>query len=116
MSPSRFPEPPQGRASRVRWRICFFLTLAVALNFLDRLNFSIAAKSLQEQFGISNNQLGLIFSAFGIGYALSQVPGGALGDLLGPRRVLTFTIVFWSALTSLTAWMSRPATFAAVRF
>jgi ACS family glucarate transporter-like MFS transporter len=115
MSPPEFPKPPE-HASRIRWRICLFLTLAVALNFLDRLNFSVAAKSLQEQFGISNNQLGLIFSAFGIGYALFQVPGGALGDLFGPRRVLTFTIVIWSACTSLTAWTSRASAFAAVRF
>jgi MFS family permease len=61
--------------------------LAVALSFLDRL-----------------------------GYVLFQAHGGMLGDVFGPRRVLTLTLAFWSALTVITAWTYRAWTFAAIRF
>src|ERR1043165_6450411 len=114
MSQPESHEPEQ--ASRVRWRICLLLLLAVALSFLDRLNFSIAAKPLQESFGISDVQLGLIFSSFGVGYALFQIPGGMLGDLFGPRRVLAVTMGLWSLLTAVTGWMNHIWALAAVRF
>ena len=53
--------------------------------------------------GLSDLQMGQIFSAFVLGYALFQVPGGWMGDHWGPRRVLTFAIIWWSIFTALTA-------------
>ncbi|MBB1489792.1 MFS transporter, partial [Oceanospirillum sp. D5] len=47
-----------------------------------------------------------VLSAFALGYALFQVPGGALGDKYGVRKVMTGIMVLWSIFTSLTgaAW------------
>ena len=110
--------------SRVRWNICFFLLLTVAISFLDRLNIGILGRPLQEEFHIANTRLGAIFSAFGIGYALFQVPGGMLADKLGPRRVITGAIAFWSGLTVLcavadrlpfSAWLGLPLSLAIIR-
>ena len=53
--------------------------------------------------GLTDLQMGQIFSAFVFGYALFQVPGGWLGDHWGPRRVLTFALIWWSIFTALTA-------------
>jgi MFS transporter, ACS family, glucarate transporter len=47
----------------------------------------------------------MIFSAFGLGYALFEIPGGWLGDWLGPRRVLLRIVLWWSFFTAATGWM-----------
>ena len=50
--------------------------------------------------------MGLIFGAFGISYALFEIPSGWLGDAMGPRRVLVRIVLWWSTFTALTgaAW------------
>lgn len=90
-------------ASHVRWHILFLLGVITALTYLDRLNLGIAGKHIQDEFAFSTETMGWILSAFVLGYALFQVPGGWLGDKFGPRGVLTAAILFWSAMTAATA-------------
>jgi ACS family glucarate transporter-like MFS transporter len=73
------------------------------LMFIDRVNISIAATYIMPEYGLSEVQMGWIFSAFVLGYALLQIPGGWLGDRFGPRRVLAGAICWWSLFTALTA-------------
>jgi len=47
--------------------------------------------------------MGQIFSAFVFGTALFQIPSGWLADRVGPRRLLTFAILWWSLFTAVTA-------------
>ncbi len=84
-----------------------FLVSAVA--YLDRVNISIAGSEVAREFHLSNQQLGYVFTAFLLGYALFQTPGGALADRLGPRRVLGLGVVWWAAFTALITALS-PAT------
>jgi ACS family glucarate transporter-like MFS transporter len=116
---------PITRPTRVRWQILVLLAIIAALTYLDRLNLSIAGKHIQDEFAFSNETMGWILSAFVLGYALFQVPGGWLGDRLGPRGVLTTAIVFWSVMTAATAlvprlplngWLGLAWSFAIVRF
>jgi ACS family glucarate transporter-like MFS transporter len=67
---------------------------------------SSAKDSISGDLGLSDIQMGWVLSAFALGYALFQVPGGALGDKYGVRKVLTIIMVLWSIFTSLTgaAW------------
>lgn len=53
--------------------------------------------------GLTDLQMGQVFSAFVFGYALCQIPGGRLGDRWGSKRVLTLAILWWSVFTALTA-------------
>jgi len=94
-------------ATHVRWRILILLAIIAALTYLDRLNLSIAGKHIQDEFAFSNETMGWVLSAFVLGYALFQVPGGWLGDRLGPRDVLTAAILFWSGMTAATALVPR---------
>jgi MFS transporter, ACS family, glucarate transporter len=92
-----------------------------AISYLDRVNISIAGQTLQKEFDISNVQLGYVFSAFVIGYALFQVPGGRLADRFGPRWIVTIGVLWWSLFTTLTALVPAGLgislwTLAAVRF
>ena len=89
--------------SYVRWYLIGWLFVLSAVAFLDRVNISIAGSSLAAAYGLNNIQLGWVFSAFLIGYALFQTPGGRLADLLGPRRVLAAGVVWWGVFTALTA-------------
>jgi MFS transporter, ACS family, glucarate transporter len=89
--------------SYVRWYLIFWLFLLSAVAFLDRVNISIAGGSLASAYRLSNIQLGWVFSAFLIGYALFQTPGGRLADKLGSRRVLAGGVVWWGIFTALTA-------------
>src|ERR1700722_15798888 len=91
---------------RVRWFLMFWLFVLGAVSYLDRVNVSIAGTALAEKYHLSQVQLGSIFSAFLIGYALFQTPGGWLADRLGPRYVLTIGVVWWGIFTALTASLS----------
>lgn len=108
-------------ASRVRWWLVGWLFVLSAVAFLDRVNISIAGSLLAGEYRLSDIQLGSIFSAFLLGYALFQTPAGWLADRLGPRRVLAVGVIWWGLFTALTA--SIPVTignavllFVAVRF
>jgi ACS family glucarate transporter-like MFS transporter len=112
-------------ATNVRWRIMGFVTLVTMLTYLDRLNLSIAGERIQAELSLSTQTMGWIFSAFLLGYALMQIPGGWAGDRFGPRNVLTIAILCWSAFTALTGlapslpiarWFGVVASFLIVRF
>lgn len=95
--------PSYPSITRIRWRVVFALFAIAAVSFLDRNNISIAAAAIQQDFGLSNLQLGAVFSAFVAGYALAQPLAGRVADLFGPTRVIALGIVWWSALTAATA-------------
>jgi len=91
-----------GPATHVRWYVMACIVLVTMLNYLDRLNFSIAGKYIQDELSLSTQTMGWVFSAFLLGYALCQVPGGWAGDKYGPRDVMTVAILVWSIFTALT--------------
>lgn len=116
---------PRAAPSRVRWNILALVTLATGLTYLDRVNLSIAGNYIQSEMGFSAETMGWIFSAFLLGYALMQVPGGWAGDRFGPRKVLAAAVLWWSAFTILTGlvpslplvkWLGLAAAFMVVRF
>ncbi len=95
--------PRMAPEGKVRWRIVGLIFLVYVLMFVDRINISIAAKHIIPEYGLTDLEFGSIFSAFVLGYALAQIPGGWLGDRFGPRRVMTWAIVWWSTFTAITA-------------
>lgn len=72
------------------------------ITYVDRVNIGTAASSIKTEFGLSNSQLGWIFSAFAYPYALFQVFGGWMGDRFGPRKTLFWCGIIWAAATILT--------------
>jgi ACS family glucarate transporter-like MFS transporter len=88
---------------RLRWLLIGWMFMVSAVAYLDRVNVSIAGQALQKDHGLTDVQLGWVFSAFLIGYALFQVPGGWLADRFGPRLVISAGVVWWGLFTTLTA-------------
>jgi len=88
---------------RLRWALILWMFVMSAIAFLDRVNISIAGQALRREYKLSDLQLGWVFSAFVLGYALFQAPGGRLADRFGPRRIIALGVVWWGLFTTLTA-------------
>ncbi|WP_263379686.1 MFS transporter [Granulicella paludicola] len=93
------------RRTHVRFFLAFWLFVLSGVAFLDRTNISIAGLQISQEYGLGNQRLGWIFSAFLIGYAGFQVPAGWLAARFGPRRVLSLGVLWWGVATALTALM-----------
>lgn len=89
--------------SHVRWLLVFWLFVLSAVSYLDRVNISIAGGAIADAYHLSDVQLGKVFSAMLIGYALFQTFAGRLADRFGPRRVIAAGVVWWGIFTALTA-------------
>src|SRR5437868_5172010 len=89
--------------TRLRWLLIFWMFTISAIAYLDRVNISIAGHFIQEEYHLSTVELGYIFSAFLIGYAAFQAPGGRLADRFGPRKILALGTIWWGIFTALTA-------------
>jgi MFS transporter, ACS family, glucarate transporter len=106
--------PP--RPTRAR-HVVLWMTVAVyMLTYMDRVVLSTATSDIRKELGISVITMGQIVSAFQLSYALFQVPGGLLGDRLGPRKALPLIVLWWSAFTSLTAVAWNASVMMVVRF
>ena len=81
----------------------FLLCVLYLISYLDRTTISVAAPQIIKEFHFTKSQMGYIFSAFAITYALLQVVGGTLGDRFGPRKVLALLMTWWSFFTMTTA-------------
>jgi ACS family glucarate transporter-like MFS transporter len=86
----------------LRWTLIFWMFLMSSIAYLDRVNISIAGSEIQKGYGLTDLQLGYVFSAFVIGYALFQAPGGRLADRYGPRRIITLGVIWWGIFTTFT--------------
>jgi ACS family glucarate transporter-like MFS transporter len=95
------------RSRPIRYLLIVWLMVMGGIAFMDRTNISIAGIELGRQYRIDNTHLGWVFSAFLIGYASFQIPGGVLARRFGPRKMLTLGVIWWGLFTALTA--SAPA-------
>jgi ACS family glucarate transporter-like MFS transporter len=84
---------PLTRATHVRWVVMTIVMAIMAITALNRLNLSIAGKSIEEEFSFNTISMGMIFGAFLWGYGLFQIPWGYVCDRIGPRRTLTASIL-----------------------
>ena len=79
--------------------MAFFLAI---VTYLDRVCIAIATPFIMQDLGLTLVQMSTVFGAFTLAYSLFEVPSGWLGDVIGPRRVLTRIVLWWSAFTMLT--------------
>lgn len=97
---------------RVRYLLAFWLFVLSGVAFLDRTNIAIAGLQLSREYGLDNQRLGGIFSAFLLGYAIFQVPAGWLATRWGPRRSLTLGAIWWGVTTACTAALPSTVAYA----
>jgi sugar phosphate permease len=88
--------------SRARVAVLWFAFLLAVVTYLDRVCISAAAPYISDELHLTTVQMGQVLSAFALAYSLFEIPSGWLGDVTGPRRVLTRIVLWWSAFTMLT--------------
>mgnify|MGYP001792679947 CR=1 FL=1 len=104
------------RPTRVRHIVLWLTVAAYMITYMDRVVIGSAMPSIQKEFGFGFVTAGWILSSFRWGYALFQIPGGWLGDRIGPRRALTIIVTWWSIFTSLTSLCWNAGSMAVTRF
>jgi ACS family glucarate transporter-like MFS transporter len=97
-------------------RVVGLLALLSVITYLDRVCIAVAGPRMQDSLHISPQAWGWVTSVFFLSYSAFEIPTGALGDRIGPRRVLTRVVLWWSAFTSLTGVVSNYAWLVLVRF
>lgn len=97
-------------------RVLGLLSLLAIITYLDRICIAVAGPRMQDSLHISPQAWGWVTSLFFVSYAAFEIPTGALGDRIGPRRVLTRVVMWWSAFTSLTGAVSSYPLLLLVRF
>ena len=104
------------RPTRTRHIVLWLTVAAYMITYMDRVVIASAVPSIKKEFDLNNETMSWILSSFRWGYALFQIPGGWLGDLIGPRRALTLIVIWWSAFTSITALSFSAWSMALFRF
>ena len=110
---SETPQPTRPTHAR-RWMLSFTLA-AMAIAYLDRICISTAAPAIKAELALSDAQMGYVFSAFTLAYALFEVPSGWLADRFGARAMLTRIVLWWSAMTAATGAAAGFASLLALR-
>ncbi len=97
--------PNISRPTHMRRVMTAYALLIAVIMYLDRVCLAQAAPLISHDLGLSKVQMGWAFAAFNWAYAIFEVPGGWLGDRIGPRRVLTRVVLWWSFFTAATGWV-----------
>ncbi|HEX6463794.1 MAG TPA: MFS transporter [Vicinamibacterales bacterium] len=92
------------RPTRARYVVVAYAMLLAIIQYTDRVCISQAAISMRRDLHLSLVEMSWALSAFTWAYALFEVPGGWLGDRIGPRRVLMRIVLWWSFFTAATGW------------
>jgi MFS family permease len=99
-----------------RNRVLGLLSLLLVITYLDRVCISVAGPRIQDSLHIGPAAWGWVTGIFTLSYATFEIPSGALGDRIGPRRVLTRIVLWWSAFTSITGLVTGYAPLLVTRF
>jgi len=100
----------------LRYKLLMLTWLLQFVNYLDRVSISVAAPSMMKALNLDAQQLGVIFAAFALGYALMQLPGGMLSDRFGTKALLVVAPLLFSLFTGLTGFATSVAALVVVRF
>src|SRR5437764_5677844 len=117
-TPQTALEPTQlsTRPTRVRHVVLWLTVAAYMITYMDRVAISSAVPSIRKELGFDMVAMGWILSSFNWAYALFQIPGGWLGDRIGPRRALTLIVSWWSLFTCFTVFAWSAGSMALIRF
>jgi OPA family glycerol-3-phosphate transporter-like MFS transporter len=78
-----------------KWQIRIFLLcwVAYASIYFGRVNLSVALPAIQDAFGWTKGQIGLIGSLFFWVYGFGQLINGQIGDRVSTRKIIFFGLI-----------------------
>ena len=74
---------------KYRNRVLGLLSVLMVITYLDRVCISVAGPRMQSALNIGPIGWSWVTGCFTLAYAVFEIPSGAMGDRIGPRRVLT---------------------------
>jgi MFS transporter, ACS family, hexuronate transporter len=89
---------------KTRWWLVVLMFLTSTLGYMDRSAIGIAAPMIAKDLHLSSSQMGLVFSAFFVGYVLFAIVGGRAADIWGPKRIIVVSLGVWSLFCGMTAF------------
>lgn len=108
--------PLASAVRKAQWRLLPFLILLYVVAYLDRINVSFAALSMNQELGLSQTAYGLGAGIFFLGYVLFEVPSNLILAKVGPRVWIARIMLSWGAATVALALAAGPASFIGLRF
>jgi ACS family tartrate transporter-like MFS transporter len=106
----------QSTARKVYWRLLPLAVLAYFLCYLDRINVSFAALTMNKDLGLDAATYGLATGAFFWGYFLFEVPSNLILEKVGARIWIARIMITWGLLSGATAFCTGPWSFLTMRF
>jgi ACS family glucarate transporter-like MFS transporter len=113
---SQLAKASKNAATRVRYRVFGMLSLLGMVTYLDRACIATLAPSIMKDLVLTKAQMSWAYSAFGLSYALFEIPTAWWTDRMGTRRVLTRIVLWWSAWTMMTGAALTYAQLLVIRF
>ena len=102
--------------TRVRHGVVVMALALAILAYVQRVAISQAAGPISTDLGLDKSDMGLVFGAFGLSYALFEIPMGLVGDRFGVKTILTRLVLLWSLFTALTGAAWNLASMWVIRF
>ena len=102
--------------SENRYVVFFFLYVGFCISYIDRSAIGLALPSISKDFTLAPTQMGVVISAFFIGYSIMQLPGGWMADKFGSKSVILIALTLWSIFTFTTGHASSLAGLLFLRF
>ena len=93
------PAPEENPVTRAIWRSYIIVCLLNILNYMDRMVLPSVVPAVRAEFSLSDTQIGMLFTAFAIVYAVCAVPIGRLADALPRKRLVIAAASLWSVMT-----------------
>jgi MFS family permease len=116
--PSGFPQRFNSimQPTRTRYRAAGFLLALAAVTYLDRVCISVLAPEIARDLSLTKIQMSFVFSAFAVAYAAFEIVTAWWGERIGPRRVLTRVVAWWSCFTIATSFAWNYSSLLVIRF
>jgi MFS transporter, ACS family, glucarate transporter len=102
--------------TQVRWKVLKLAVAMAVITYVHRVCLAQAAPTIRAELTLSELQMGRVFSAFMLAYAIFQIPSGLLADKIGSRRVLSLGVAGWSLCVAASGWASNAILLMATRF
>lgn len=104
------------RPTRTRYRAAGFLFALAAVTYLDRVCISVLAPQMARDLSLTRIQMSFVFSAFAAAYAAFEIVTAWWGERIGPRRILTRIVAWWSCFTIATSLAWNYSSLLLIRF
>lgn len=109
-------DPTAVKPTSIRYRVLAWFCSLSMITYIDRVCIMSVQDDIKRDLSLTSQEFAWVFSAFALAYALFEVPSGWLGDLLGPRKVLTRIVLCWLLFTALTGFVWGLVSLIVVRF